>query len=105
MLPYGHQTIDADDERAVIEALRSEFLTTGPRVDAFEEAFADAVGARYAVSFSSGTAALHGAAHAAGFGHGDVGVTTPLTFVATANCLRYVGATPAFADIRDDTLT
>src|SRR5262245_24359962 len=105
LLPYGRQTIDADDERAVLEVLRSDFLTTGPRVEAFEEAFAGTVGPRHAVSFANGTAALHGATHAAGLGSGDEGITTPLTFVATANCLRYVGASPIFADVRDDTLT
>jgi len=105
LLPYGRQVIDADDEQAVLAALRSDYLTTGPRVEAFEEAFAASVGARHAVAFCNGTAALHGAAHVANFAPGDEGVTTPLTFVATANCVRYVGGTPVLADIRPDTLT
>jgi perosamine synthetase len=105
LLPYARQTVDASDERAVLDALRSDYLTTGPRVEAFEEAFAAQVGARHAVAFSNGTAALHAAAHVSGLGPGTDGVTTPLTFVATANCVRYVGATPVFADIRDDTMT
>lgn len=104
LLPYGHQSVDAADERAVLDALRSDYLTTGPRVEQFEEAFAACVGAAYAVAFCNGTASLHGAAHVAGLRAGDEGITTPLTFVATANCLRYVGATPVFADIRPDTL-
>ena len=104
LLPYGRQTIDAADEQAVIDALRSDFLTTGPRVDAFEEAFAALVGAKYAVAFSNGTAALHGAAHAAGLRAGDEAITTPMTFAATANCVRYEGATAVFADVRPDTL-
>ena len=104
LLPYARQTVDASDERAVLDALRSDYLTTGPRVDAFEEAFAEQVGARHAVAFSNGTAALHAAAHVSGLGPGTEGITTPLTFVATANCVRYVGASPVFADIRDDTM-
>jgi dTDP-4-amino-4,6-dideoxygalactose transaminase len=90
LLPYGRQTIDADDERAVLGVLRSDFLTTGPVVEAFEEAAADYVGARHAVAFSNGTAALHAAAHVAGLKPGDEAITTPITFVATANCVRYV---------------
>ena len=105
LLPYGRQTIDAGDERAVLDALRSDYLTTGPRVEAFEEAFAAQVGARHAVAFCNGTAALHAAAHVSGLGTGSEGITTPLTFVATANCVRYVGASPVLADIRDDTMT
>lgn len=104
LLPYGRQTIDADDERAVIEVLRSDFLTTGPRVEAFEEAVAAVTGAAYAVAFSNGTAALHGAVHAAGIGEGGEGITTPLTFVATANAVRYERGTAVLADVRPDTL-
>lgn len=104
LLPYGRQLVDGADEQAVLDALRSDYLTTGPRVEQFEEAFAACVAASHAVAFCNGTAALHGAAHVAGLGAGDEGITTPLTFVATANCLRYVGATPVFADIRRDTL-
>src|SRR5215218_6653054 len=102
LLPYGRQIIDAADERHVLDALRSDFLTTGPRVEAFEEAFAAQVGARHAVAFCNGTAALHAAAHVSELGPDREGITTPLTFVATANCVRYVGAIPVFVDIRDD---
>ena len=104
LLPYGRQAIDEDDIRAVVETLRSDWLTTGPKVKEFEEAFAAWVGARYAVSFSSGTAALHGAAFAAGIGPGDEAITTPLTFAATANCVLYQGGVPVFADVAEDTL-
>lgn len=104
LLPYGQQLIDEEDIRAVIEALRSDWITTGPRVAEFEKAFAQYVDARYAVSFSSGTAALHGAAFAAGLGTNDEVITTPLTFCATANCVLFRGAKPVFADICSDTL-
>ena len=104
LLPYGRQSIDEDDIQAVIDTLRSAWLTTGPKVDEFEESFASTVGARYAISFSSGTAALHGAAFAAGLKPGDEAITSPLTFAATANCLLYQGATPVFADVCPDTL-
>ena len=104
MLPYGRHTVDDEDIESVVTALRSGWLTTGPTVAAFEAAFAEAVGARYAVAVSNGTAALHAAAFAAGVGPGDDVVTTPLTFAATANCARYLGATVVFADVRPDTL-
>jgi UDP-4-amino-4,6-dideoxy-N-acetyl-beta-L-altrosamine transaminase len=98
-LPYGHQVISDEDVAAVGEALRSDWLTTGPRVPAFEGLLAETTGARHAVAFSSGTAALHGAAVAAGLGPGDEAITTPLTFVATANAILYAGANPSFADV------
>ena len=104
LLPYGRQSIDEDDIQAVVETLRSDWLTTGPNVAEFEEAFAEWVGARYAVSFSSGTAALHGAAFVAGLREGDEALTSPLTFVATANCVLYQRATPVFVDVCSDTL-
>jgi perosamine synthetase len=104
LLPYGRQSIDEDDIQAVVDTLRSDWLTTGPKVNEFEEAFAAWVGARHAVSFSSGTAALHGAAFAAGLGAGDEAITSPLTFAATANCVLYQGAKPVFADVTADTL-
>jgi perosamine synthetase len=104
LLPYGHHWIDEDDVKAVVEVLRSDWITTGPKVAEFEETFAAYVGARHAVSFSSGTAALHGAAFAADLGPGDEGVTTPMTFCATSNCLLYRGATPVFVDVLADTL-
>ena len=104
LLPYGRQSVDEADIQAVVEVLRSDWLTTGPKVAEFEEAFAARVGAAHAVSFSSGTAALHGAAFAAGLKSGDEAITTPLTFAATANCVLYQGATPVFADVTTDTL-
>ncbi len=103
-LPYGRQSIDEDDISAVVEVLRTDWITTGPRVIEFEEAFASYVGARHAVAFSSGTAGLHGAAFAAGLEPGDEAVTTPMTFAATANSVLYLGAKPVFADVHDDTL-
>jgi perosamine synthetase len=104
LLPYGRQSLDEKDIEAVVEVLKSDWLTTGPKVGEFEERFAAWVGARYAVSFSSGTAALHGAAFAAGLEPGDEAITTPMTFCATANCILYQGATPVFADVSPDTL-
>ncbi|HEY8669332.1 MAG TPA: UDP-4-amino-4,6-dideoxy-N-acetyl-beta-L-altrosamine transaminase [Terriglobales bacterium] len=104
LLPYGTQEILEEDIQAVVDTLRSDWLTTGPKVNEFEEAFAAWVGARHAISFSSGTAALHAAAFAAGLGPGDEAITSPLTFAATANCVLYQGANPVFADVREDTL-
>src|SRR5712675_915720 len=103
LLPYGRQSVSEDDIQAVVQVLRSDWLTTGPKVGEFEEAFAAWVGAKYAVSFSSGTAALHGCAFAAGLKLGDEAITTPMTFAATANCVLYQGATPVFADVSADT--
>src|SRR5258708_33554538 len=103
-LPYGRQSISEDDIQAVADVLRSDWLTTGPKVAEFEEALAAWVGAKHAVAFSSGTAALHGAAFAAGLGAGDEAITSPLTFAATANCVLYQGAKPVFADVSADTL-
>ena len=104
LLPYARQSVDEADIQAVVDVLRSEWLTTGPKVGDFEEAVAARVGAKYAVAFSSGTAALHGAAFAAGLQPGDEAITTPLTFAATANCMLYQGARPVFADVCTDTL-
>ena len=103
-LPYGRQSIEESDIEAVVEVLRSDWLTTGPKVGEFEEVFAARVGAAHAVSFTSGTAALHAAAFAAGLKASDEAITTPMTFAATANCVLYQGATPVFADISSDTL-
>ena len=100
-LPYGHQSINEDDIRAVLEVLEGEWLTTGPAVEGFEAAVAEYTGASYAVSFSSGTAALHGAMHAAGVSPGDAVVTTPLTFAATSNAAIYCGGRPLFADVSE----
>src|SRR5215475_14295225 len=104
LLPYGRQSIDEEDIQSVVDVLRSDWLTTGPKIDEFEAAFAARVGAKYAVAFSSGTAALHGAAFAAGLKSGDEAIVPPLTFAATANCVLYQGARPVFADVCSDTL-
>src|ERR1700756_4286472 len=104
MLPYGRQFLTSEDVQAVVDVLHSDWLTTGPKVGEFEEAFAARVGAKDAVAFSSGTAALHGAAFAAGLKPEDEAITSPMTFAATANCVLYQGAYPVFADISSDTL-
>jgi UDP-4-amino-4,6-dideoxy-N-acetyl-beta-L-altrosamine transaminase len=98
-LPYGRQTIEDDDVAAVAAALRGDFLTTGPTVDAFEAAFAEFVGARHAVACSNGTAALHLAMLALDVQPGEVCIVPSITFLATANCARYVGAEVVFADV------
>jgi UDP-4-amino-4,6-dideoxy-N-acetyl-beta-L-altrosamine transaminase len=98
-LPYGRQTIDEADIAAVASVLADPFLTQGPRVESFERAFAERVGARHAVAFANGTAALHAATHAAGLGPGDEMLTSPLGFVASANCALFLGARPLFSDI------
>ena len=102
-IPYGRQQITQDDIEAVIEVLRSDFLTQGPEVDKFEDTFAQYVGARYAVAVANGTAALHLSALALGVQSGDKVITTPLTFVASANCVRYCGGDVVFADIDPNT--
>lgn len=99
MIPYGKQTIDQDDIQAVVDVLKSDFLTTGPKIAEFEQTVADYVGAKYAVAISNGTAALHAACFEAGIGPGDEVITTPLTFAASANCVLYCGGTPVFADV------
>lgn len=98
-IPYGRQSISEEDIQAVVDVLRSDWLTQGPAVEAFEQAVAEYCGAKYAVAVANGTAALHLAALAAGFGDGDEVITSPITFVASANCIVYAGATPVFADI------
>lgn len=105
LLPYGRQTITDSDIAAVVDVLRSNWITTGPRVAEFEAGVATAVGASHGIAFSSGTAALHGAVFAAGLQPGDEAITSPLTFCATSNSVLYQGATPVFADVCDDTLT
>jgi perosamine synthetase len=102
-LPYGRQWIDDDDIEAVVEVLKGDYLTTGPYISKFEQAVAQYVGAKYAVAFSNGTAALHGACFAAGISEGDEVITTPMTFAASANCVLYQGGTPVFADIDEKT--
>lgn len=99
IIPYGRQNITDDDIHAVIDTLKSDYLTQGPHIDAFETAFARYVGSQYAVAVSNGTAALHLAALALGLKPGDKVITTPITFSASANCVRYCGAEVLFADI------
>ena len=101
-LPYGRHAVDDDDVAAVVAVLRGDWLTTGPTVEAFEAAFADKVGARFAVSCSSGTAGLHLATLALEFGADDDIVVPSMTFLATANAARYVGAEVTFADVDED---
>jgi len=102
-IPYGKQWIDEDDIQSVVEALRGDLITTGPKVSEFEEKIAECAGAKYAVTYSNGTAALHAACFAAGISEDDEVITTPITFAASANCALYVGARPVFADICSDT--
>jgi UDP-4-amino-4,6-dideoxy-N-acetyl-beta-L-altrosamine transaminase len=103
MIPYSKQTIEEDDITAVVEVLRSDWLTQGPKVQEFEEALAKYVGVKHAVAFSSGTFALQAAYFAAEIGSGDEIVTSPLTFVATANAAVWLGAKPVFADVEAET--
>lgn len=102
-LPYGRQVIDDDDVAAVVAVLKGDFLTTGPTVEKFETAFAERTGARFAVACSSGTAALHLATLAAGLGEGDSAIVPTVTFLATANAVRFVGADVVFADVDNAT--
>jgi UDP-4-amino-4,6-dideoxy-N-acetyl-beta-L-altrosamine transaminase len=102
LLPYGRQTIEDDDIAAVVAALKADFLTTGPTVDAFEDAFAEKVGARHAVACANGTAALHLAMLALDVQPGEAVIAPSITFLATANCARYVGAEVVFADVDPD---
>jgi len=102
-LPYGRQTIEDDDIETVVATLRTDWLTQGPTVGRFEEALCETTGARYAVAVANGTAALHLAAIAAGVRPGDTGVTSTITFVASANCIRYAGGSAYFADIDEST--
>lgn len=104
MIPYGLHHIDDDDINAVVQVLRFGALTQGPAVEAFEQAVADYVGAKYAVAVASGTAGLHLAALAAGVGPGSSLITTPITFVASANAALYAGGSPQFADIDPGTV-
>lgn len=104
MIPYGRQWIAEDDIQAVVEVLRSDWLTTGPCVESFEKAFAERVGASYAVAVSNGTAALHAAMFALGIGPGDEVIVPAMTFAASANCVVFQGGTPIFTDVEPDTL-
>ncbi len=102
-LPYGKQWIDDADIETVVNILKSDYLTTGPNIIDFEQNVANYVGAKFAVAFSNGTAALHGATFAAGIGEGDEVITTSLTFAASANCVLYQRGTVVFADIDSKT--
>lgn len=98
-LPYGRQAIDEADIEAVVRVLRSDYLTTGPEVEVFEQALARKVGARFAIALCNGTAALHAACYAANIGPGDTVIVPAVTFLASANCVRYVGGEPLFVDV------
>ena len=102
-LYYGHQYIDDNDIQAVVEVLKSDYLTCGPKIGALEKRLCEVTGAKYAVVVSNGTAALHIACQAAGVTTGDEVITTPITFAASANCALYCGAKPVFADINEKT--
>ena len=96
---YGHQSIDEADIQSVLDVLRGDYLTCGPAVRAFEKAVCDYTGAKYCVAVANATAGLHIAAMAAGLGPGDEAITTPITFLSSANCIAFTGAKPVFADI------
>lgn len=100
---YGHQYIDEDDIRAVVDVLKSDYLTCGPKITELERKLCELTGAKYAVVCCNGTAALHIAALSAGVGEGDEVITTPITFAASANCALYCGARPVFVDIDPET--
>ncbi len=102
-IPYGRHSLDEEDLKSVLEVLQSDWITQGPKIQEFENAVASYCGAKYAVAVSNGTAALHIACLAAGFGKGDEAITTPITFIATANAVLYVGAQPVFADVDYET--
>ena len=102
-IPYGRQCVDKDDINAVISVLKGDWLTQGPNITGFEEGLAEYCGAKYAVTFNSGTSALHGAYYSLGLGEKDEFITSPNTFVATANAGVYLGARPVFVDIEQDT--
>ena len=102
-IPYGRQHITEEDIEAVVETLKSDYLTQGPRIAEFEKAFANYVGSNFAVAVSNGTGALHLCAIALGINAGDKVITTPITFAASANCIRYCGGEVVFSDIDPDT--
>lgn len=104
MIPYGKQSIDDDDVKAVVDVLTSDWLTTGPKIPEFEQKFAELVHAKEAVAVSNGTAALHTAMYALGIHAGDEVIVPTMTFAATANCVVFQGANPIFTDVDPDTL-
>ena len=99
IIPYGKQNITKEDIEVVIAALQSDYLTQGPRIKEFEDHFANYIGSKYAVAVSSGTAALHLCTLALGVQEGDKVITSPITFAASANCVRYCGGEIVFSDI------
>ena len=99
MIPYGKQYISEEDIAAVTETLKSDFLTQGPKINEFEEKFAQYIGVKYAVAVANGTAALHLSAMALNVNKNSKVITTPITFAASANCVRYCGGEIVFADI------
>lgn len=103
-IPYGRQNITDDDIAAVVATLRSDWLTTGPKVGEFEQSVCAFTGARHGIAVCNGTAALHAAMYALGIGEGDEVIVPPITFVATANSVLYMGGTPVFADVDPQTL-
>lgn len=104
-IPYARQSIDSNDVKAVVDALRSDYITQGPRIHEFEKRVARYCGAKYAVAVNSGTSALHAACFAANIKPGDEVITSPISFAASANCILYCGGIPRFADILEDTVT
>ena len=104
MIPYGKQTISEEDIQSVVETLKSDFITTGPKINEFEEAVAKFADAKFAIAVSNGTAALHCAMYAIDIQPGDEVIVTPMTFVASSNCILYQGGTPVFADVLPDSL-
>jgi UDP-4-amino-4,6-dideoxy-N-acetyl-beta-L-altrosamine transaminase len=103
-IPYGRQTIDDNDIEAVVSVLRSDYLTTGPKISEFENAVCKISAVDYGIAVSNGTAALHATMNAIGINHGDEVIVPPLTFAATANCVLYCGGKPVFVDVSPDTL-
>ena len=103
-IPYGRQSINEEDINEVVKVLQSDFLTQGPKVKEFEIAFASYVGSKFAVAVSNGTAALHLSAMVLGTKKGDKIITTPITFAASANCIKYCDAEIEFVDIEENTL-
>ena len=102
-IPYSRQYIDREDIQEVVQVLKSDFITQGPKIPEFEKSLAEYCGSKFAVVFNSGTSALHGAYFALGLGKGDEFITSPITFVATANAGLYLGAKPVFVDVEPET--
>ena len=104
MIPYGKQNIDNEDLNSVLEVLKSDWLTTGPKIDEFEKSFSNFVGSEFSIALNSGTAALHSVMNAIGIKKGDEVIVPTMTFAATANCILYQEGIPIFADVEKDTL-